>query len=112
MKTYIDYPEKQFVKYYDDNNVVTTISKTSPHFDNIQKEIENGEAELVPYTPPAPTWGDIRVKRNELLTASDWTVLPDVTLDNKQAWLDYRQALRDITITFDTPSNVVWPVKP
>jgi hypothetical protein len=38
-------------------------------------------------------------KRNQLLTNSDWTQLPDVPIDTsvKAAWTVYRQALRDMT---------------
>lgn len=42
--------------------------------------------------------GEARTIRDAALTACDWTQLPDVTLANAQAWLDYRQALRDVTL--------------
>ena len=44
-------------------------------------------------------------KRNSLLTQSDWTQLPDVplSLEKKQEWGVYRQALRDL------PSDPLWP---
>jgi hypothetical protein len=54
---------------------------------------------------------NIRTKRNELLTRSDWTQLPDVVLSTKQAWALYRQALRDITEQPDL-DNIVWPTPP
>lgn len=38
----------------------------------------------------------IRTRRNQLLSASDWTVLPD-SPKNKTSWEAYRQQLRDIT---------------
>jgi predicted NAD/FAD-binding protein len=38
----------------------------------------------------------VRYRRNQLLTASDWTVLPD-SPKNKTSWEAYRQQLRDIT---------------
>jgi hypothetical protein len=38
----------------------------------------------------------IRARRDQLLPASDWAVLPD-TPTNKTAWQTYRQQLRDIT---------------
>ena len=38
----------------------------------------------------------VRLDRNLLLAKSDWTQLPDAQVD-KQAWAEYRQALRDIT---------------
>ena len=56
-------------------------------------------------------WRNARVTRNALLQASDWTQLPDVPLATKEAWAEYRQALRDITNQPD-PFNIVWPVPP
>lgn len=43
-----------------------------------------------------------REYRNQLLTASDWTQLPDAPAD-QEAWASYRQALRDL------PNHVKWP---
>ena len=37
----------------------------------------------------------MREERNQLLKESDFTSLPDFPKSNKQAWLDYRQQLRD-----------------
>ena len=54
----------------------------------------------------------VRAKRQSLLTASDWTQLPDVPLETKAAWATYRQALRDITDQAGFPFDVVWPVAP
>lgn len=39
----------------------------------------------------------VRAQRDALLTACDWTQLPDVTIPKKAEWAAYRQALRDIT---------------
>lgn len=58
----------------------------------------------------AREWDGIRQERNRLLAESDWTQLPDATA-NKEAWQEYRQALRDIT-EGDNPLNVVWPSTP
>jgi hypothetical protein len=49
--------------------------------------------------------------RNQLLTACDWTQIPDCTVD-KQAWLAYRQALRDITTQTGFPLQIQWPTQP
>jgi hypothetical protein len=40
--------------------------------------------------------------------------MPDVplTLEEKQAWADYRQALRNIPQDFATPDEVVFPEMP
>ena len=50
--------------------------------------------------------------RKAKLLASDWTQLPDVPLETKQAWATYRQALRDITDQPGYPTNIVWPTPP
>lgn len=52
----------------------------------------------------------LRQKRNEKLAETDWWVLPDRTPTEEQ--LSYRQALRDITNTYSSLHNVVWPEKP
>lgn len=51
-------------------------------------------------------------RRGELLSASDWTQLPDVPLATKEAWATYRQALRDITSQPGYPFNIIWPQAP
>jgi hypothetical protein len=50
---------------------------------------------------------------HRLLTASDWTQMPDVPLSEgqKQQWVVYRQALRDFPEVCD-PDNPVWPIPP
>lgn len=66
--------------------------------------------------PPAPplTWDDIRAERDALLAGSDWTQVADapLTATEKQAWVEYRQALRDVPQDFGTPDDVVWPAAP
>jgi len=67
---------------------------------------------IIPPVIP-PTWEDIRVKRDSLLKDSDWVVLGDSNpKPSKEAWLTYRQALRDLPQNFEDPSEVVWPNKP
>ena len=55
----------------------------------------------------------VRYKRNKLLAASDWTQIPDATVD-QAAWATYRQALRDITTHANFPNleDADWPTKP
>jgi hypothetical protein len=53
----------------------------------------------------------VRTRRDELLTRCDWTQLPDSPVD-KQAWADYRQALRDVPSQSGFPYSVVWPEEP
>lgn len=56
-------------------------------------------------------WKNVREKRNELLSKSDWTQLADSPVD-KTVWAEYRQALRDLPSTNDNPFEIVWPVEP
>ena len=53
-----------------------------------------------------------RAKRNELIAATDYFALTDVTMD--AAMTSYRQALRDITTHVNWPhlSDGDWPIKP
>lgn len=51
----------------------------------------------------------IRERRDALLMASDFSQLSDVVVD-KEAWLAYRQELRDFMATYE-PSNLT-PVFP
>jgi len=52
----------------------------------------------------------LRKSRNALLAATDWWAGSDHTMT--QAQTDYRQALRDITNSYTSLDDVVWPTKP
>lgn len=54
---------------------------------------------------------NIRSQRDDRLTRSDWTQVADAPVD-KQAWADYRQALRDVPSQAGFPYSVVWPQEP
>ena len=64
----------------------------------------------------------LRNKRDALMLASDWAVLPDLATTKGQPWIDawnvYRQKLRDITNNYKSnntnfdPQSVVFPDKP
>lgn len=55
-------------------------------------------------------WAAIRQQRNEKLSATDWTQLPDAPVD-QATWALYRQALRDVPQQ-DDPFAIVWPAQP
>jgi uncharacterized protein YjiS (DUF1127 family) len=59
----------------------------------------------------AEKWEAVRRSRSGLLAATDWTQLPDVAIETKEAWAVYRQALRDVTKQPD-PEHIVWPIAP
>lgn len=56
-------------------------------------------------------WKQLRRERDALLTASDWTQIPDCTVD-QTAWATYRQALRDLPENTTDVYNPVYPTKP
>jgi len=53
----------------------------------------------------------LRQERNKRLAETDHWMFSD-TADVTQGQLDYRQALRDVTISYNSLDNVVWPTKP
>lgn len=55
-----------------------------------------------------------RAARDRLLMESDWTQLADapLTQEQKEAWAEYRQKLRDLPQQNGFPLSVSWPVAP
>jgi len=60
-------------------------------------------------------WDSVRVQQSQKLYASDWTCSvidpPAPILAQRDQWVAYRQALRDVTTQSD-PFNITWPVPP
>jgi len=54
----------------------------------------------------------VRFERDMRLGWCDWTMMPDTDDTHRDAWLAYRQALRDVTNQEGFPENVVWPAQP
>lgn len=52
----------------------------------------------------------LRAERTRRLKDTDWYALSDVPMD--AAMTAYRQALRDITKTYTSLEDVIWPTKP
>lgn len=76
-----------------------------------KEDLERRYQELVDDIPMQK----LRETRNGLLDQSDKyssNDYPHKTDEIKQAWLDYRQALRDLPSTTEDPSNPVWPSIP
>ena len=55
---------------------------------------------------------DIRRERTSLLAGTDWTQLADVSLEIKNLWAPYRQALRDVPAQTGFPYEITWPTPP
>lgn len=99
-------------------NTGVIIHKGSYDYDLFEKWMEEGNIPAQPKTIPADE--QLRWKRNALLSQCDipWGLADFQHLD-KQAWLDYRQALRDLPDNSDPQldendnlTNVVFPVPP
>ena len=48
------------------------------------------------------------------LRSSDWSMLPDVpmTVGDKEKWIEYRKALREIDLQEGFPDTISWPAMP
>tara|TARA_R100000005_G_C4940677_1_gene165327 strand:+ start:567 stop:884 length:318 start_codon:yes stop_codon:yes gene_type:complete len=55
-------------------------------------------------------WSDLRSKRNELLSETDYLALSDGSLTDEMR--TYRQSLRDLPSNTTDPTNPTWPTKP
>ena len=56
------------------------------------------------------SWAELRSRRDELLSETDWQASSDVTMTAEQS--AYRQELRDLPANTEDPDNVTWPTKP
>ena len=75
-----------------------------------EQEIEARAAELAAAAPLE----DLRHERNQKLADCDWVVVKATEMGEEVPadWKLYRQALRDITNSYQSLDNVVWPQKP
>jgi hypothetical protein len=123
MKTYYDnfkIGKKQIDGILIEENTKTSIPKDLNNhlYRQILEEVQNGQAQIIDYIEPQPvhypvSWSYIREVRDERLKETDWVMFEDANPQpSKQAWLDYRQALRDIPQNYTNTEDVVWPVKP
>ena len=84
------------------------------------RDSESGEITLQedPQKVAAKTeaqWNSVRAQQSDLLYKSDWTCSvvdpPAPILAQRDQWIAYRAALRDVTTQTD-PFNIVWPSPP
>ena len=71
-----------------------------------QSLVDAAAAELVTEN----AWNDLRTRRTQLLTETDYLALSDATLSEDMR--TYRQALRDLPANTSDPANPTWPTKP
>lgn len=92
---------KQWYTNYYDGSVVTMKWHKELKTGDELREVEKNE------------WIQVRAKRDDLLSKSDYTQLADapITEAERQEWVAYRQALRDVTLQAD-PFEIVYPTSP
>jgi len=75
-----------------------------------EQEIEAKANEIAAAAPLS----ELRLERNQRLADSDWIIVrsTETGVEAPQDWKIYRQALRDITNSYQSLDNVVWPQKP
>ena len=87
----------------------------------VTDEEESPIGELLTYTQASNLYENeiasykldrLRFFRNRKLSETDWTQNPDVPESTRTNWQEYRQALRDITDTYTSLDDVVWPTPP
>ena len=110
-----------------DNKVVDIVEETfdvhesmtfhvAPEGCKIDWELIDGE--IVDPDPKTPEQiaeeklRDLRLARTTKLRKCDWTQFADIPEETKSLWQPYRQALRDITNTYTSLEDVIWPDPP
>ena len=96
---------------------VVSIDDTAGAFDadgnavDIDESLVEAEVARLIAEQPAK---EARSKRDRLLTESDWVTIraTDTGDPVPTEWLDYRQALRDITEQTGFPEEIEWPQEP
>ena len=91
----VDYPEKKII--WPEGNI-----GEPPTWE----EVEAKRQELIDEEPMKK----LRQRRNKLLKETDYLALKDVFMTTDEEL--YRQQLRDITKTYTTLEDVVWPTPP
>lgn len=101
---YAFYP---YIEIIPDSNQFYTLSAVVNVVDAVNKTV-TGTRTANPISD-LNAWEIVRSMRNNELTATDWTQMPDSPLssEKKAEWAVYRQALRDIT-TQENPREIVW----
>ena len=85
---------------------VTTVPLTAEEVAQRTAEREAYERDVL----PGLQLENLRQRRNQLLTETDYLALADSTLTDEMR--TYRQALRDLPANTVDPANPVWPTKP
>jgi len=78
--------------------------------------ITESEIDIIDSETAEQKLNNLRNKRNEFLSGSDWVVIKEReeggSVSNFADWKKYRQKLRDITKTYKSLDKVKWPTAP
>ena len=114
-------------RYYNDVSLFDQQSGSFPHFEISSSEklqaitasrneddgsIVLSEDPVILNQLQADIWTAFRKERDARLLRSDWTMLPDVALENKDKWIEYRALLRLLPALTLDPAAPDWPIAP
>lgn len=73
-------------------------------------EVGDAPAEASPSTKSELAWK----RAKQLLAESDWSLLSDVPMlpSQRESWIEYRRALREVRLQAGFPDNIQWPRMP
>jgi hypothetical protein len=95
---------------HEDSDAEPTVDVAAWRFDPVSKEV----LDRIKRPKPELDMAQLRTKRNNKLTESDWTQYNDSQLsdEDKASWIIYRQNLRDLPADVVDPTNPSWPDAP
>ena len=116
LSDYIGEPKVYNIKYYASKRDAEEIKDNEGNSHDPKQYVQShfvGQDDTRDARLLAKQWSRIRVKRDNLLSQSDWVVIKAKETGGtiSSAWKSYRQDLRDIPSQSD-PDNITWPTKP
>lgn len=95
--------------YFIDPVKLVAIEKPAKPAGDVQFDIKSRSWVATQYTD-SELIAAAKLKRKQLLSATDWTQLPDIPPATQLLWGSYRQALRDLNML--AVRSIVWPAPP
>jgi hypothetical protein len=121
------YGDRGYIEYRDDspNLEITELGifhqAIVDYNDELKRIEEEEELKKLQEELSRDYWEEFRSIRDYLLNRTDWTQIPDNNLstEQKELWMDYRQKLRDLPDKIEDPKPLVldlnhtdWPIPP
>ena len=112
--TQIDFRANAIFSAYPNVVAITGYGQNCTPYDangNVVELVEDVVLSKQTYLQNDANMSALRQERDKRLAETDFWMFSDTTTVT-QGQLDYRQALRDVTISYNSLDNVVWPTKP